>query len=373
MTQLIVNDNINICSDSENEEVNEDDLNNYRGYFHEQEETEEKYFEHGAHFPYKYLVKKLEEILKIEPIRREPVEIRNKSSDRNKIIGRNTFSKNGQLNVTDNFSSILKNSIKSRNQAEARPADKTPIVKTTLSKQLTIGKKVASKNMYISYSNEINANSTSKNKKDKFTFEKFWWIRKSNFFYNRNENQNDFSYTLKNVILNYNSKTSKTKPATAKTVKKPKYNDLNIKITKLIPDNQTKSFDIVVSGLNEMITTNTKSRNNKPNLVNVKSGLFHSEKLNMNQSGSFSKNQLYTHNIVTKQINLIKTIPKPALSVSKDKKLASSVVIASPSISSPTQPLYTEDGKKYTSSKYNVFIKKNLNSCKNSTIKGKKI
>jgi hypothetical protein len=169
MRQLVVNDELNIRKDSENGEMNEDELNNYRGHFHAEEEPEERYYEHGAHFPYKYLFKKMEDFLKNEPGRRETVEIRRNSDERNKVLYKHSFTKNVHLNVSDNISSYLKNSIKSRNQ-EARASDKTPIVKTTFTKQLTIGKK--KNNMYTSYSNEVKANSTSKKITDKFTFEK---------------------------------------------------------------------------------------------------------------------------------------------------------------------------------------------------------
>jgi hypothetical protein len=62
MAKLLVND-VHIGNDSE---LLGDDLNNYKGFFHgEGNEQEEKYYEHGAHFPYKTLYSKLENLKKV--------------------------------------------------------------------------------------------------------------------------------------------------------------------------------------------------------------------------------------------------------------------------------------------------------------------
>ena len=71
MTQLLLDDNFeqNINESGEEIDVNNDNIFNYKGYFleneEEEEEEEQKYFEYGAHFPYKFLYQKLE-ILKEE-------------------------------------------------------------------------------------------------------------------------------------------------------------------------------------------------------------------------------------------------------------------------------------------------------------------
>ncbi len=71
MTQLLLDDNFeqNMNESGEEIDVNNDNIFNYKGYFleneEEEEEEEQKYFEYGAHFPYKYLYQKLE-ILKEE-------------------------------------------------------------------------------------------------------------------------------------------------------------------------------------------------------------------------------------------------------------------------------------------------------------------
>jgi hypothetical protein len=55
----------------ESEEDMIDDLNNYKGVFHNEEEPEERYYEHGAHFPYQILCRKLEDLMiKLSPERR---------------------------------------------------------------------------------------------------------------------------------------------------------------------------------------------------------------------------------------------------------------------------------------------------------------
>jgi hypothetical protein len=150
--------------------------------------------------------------------------------------------------------------------------------------------------------------------------------------------------------MNYNSKTKPVTTNVKREADKPKY------------INEAKSFEIVASGLNII---NNKSRNvKKNNLLNVKTGIFSSDKI----VSTYNKNQLYTHNIVTKKVNLVKTSKQ--ITKSEKKMFPSSVVIASPTISSPTQPLNTEVGKKLVNSKYNVFIKKNFNPGKNSNVKG---
>jgi hypothetical protein len=200
MTQLVLDNNLIKFDESGCDIINEDNFNNYRGYFHGEEETDEKYFEYGAHFPYKYLCKKLEEILQyLSPNRKvcSPMKTDlnfrkvNESKSKGKISRNNVFNKNAfikstvaPLNVTENFSSIVKNNIKSRNLENIyKPVDKTPNLKNTYNNKLSykIKKNDNDKqgiNIYTSY-NDTNYNIvsrtnniTNKNKSDKLTFEK---------------------------------------------------------------------------------------------------------------------------------------------------------------------------------------------------------
>ncbi len=59
------------------------DIYNYKGYFveNEEEEEEQKYYEFGAHFPYKYLYQKLE-ILAHEQHERENQEKREREKEK---------------------------------------------------------------------------------------------------------------------------------------------------------------------------------------------------------------------------------------------------------------------------------------------------
>ena len=71
MAQLLLDENFDKNYDESRDEIdiNNEDILNYKGYFLENEEEEEeeeiKYFEFGAHFPYKFLYQKLE-IIKAE-------------------------------------------------------------------------------------------------------------------------------------------------------------------------------------------------------------------------------------------------------------------------------------------------------------------
>lgn len=60
MAQLLLNNNIVIDSDfEEDNNVDNEELLNYRGHFYNEEE-QERYFEYGAHFPYEYVCQMLE-------------------------------------------------------------------------------------------------------------------------------------------------------------------------------------------------------------------------------------------------------------------------------------------------------------------------
>ena len=68
---------MNLSDSSKDESDIKEDIMNYKGYFveNEGEDLEPKYFEFGAHFPYKELCKILEEL------RKEQIEIENKKNE----------------------------------------------------------------------------------------------------------------------------------------------------------------------------------------------------------------------------------------------------------------------------------------------------
>jgi hypothetical protein len=201
MTQLLLDNQIYKKDDSDNEEMDEGDLNNYKGYFHNEDEPEERYFEYGAHFPYKILYNKLEKLLRtVSPSQREtsPTKVNNQEQHFRKIndirpkqnMNRNNVFKkiscvakniklNPPLNVTENLS-LLKNKSRNQDNTAINNSGQTPNLKNTLSKKLTYNnmKKLDEKptlNIYTSFTNDsvtkINIFS-NKNKSDKLTFEK---------------------------------------------------------------------------------------------------------------------------------------------------------------------------------------------------------
>lgn len=110
MNKLLLDDNIEKVDDSENEDMDEEELINYKGYFANEEEPEERYFEYGAHFKYKTLYQKLDEIIKtLSPSRTEKEIVFKKitdtkiNKDRNNVIKRQIESNNRiPINVTEN-------------------------------------------------------------------------------------------------------------------------------------------------------------------------------------------------------------------------------------------------------------------------------
>ncbi len=67
MAQLLLNDDIKVIEDSFDDIAGEDDdLLNYKGaYQNEDDDSEPKYFEGGAHFPYTLLCQRLDSIIRI--------------------------------------------------------------------------------------------------------------------------------------------------------------------------------------------------------------------------------------------------------------------------------------------------------------------
>jgi hypothetical protein len=64
MAKLILSNKIEANQDSEDAMADDDQLNNYKGVFFG-EDTEQKYYEAGAHFSYKILCRLLENLTKI--------------------------------------------------------------------------------------------------------------------------------------------------------------------------------------------------------------------------------------------------------------------------------------------------------------------
>ncbi len=101
----------------EEDESNDDievknDIYNYKGYFVENEEEEEKkFFEFGAHFPYKYLCQKLEIIAKERE--EEQKELENKLKEKEDKLNNIPLylDYKDKLNELNNLLLVVKNKI----------------------------------------------------------------------------------------------------------------------------------------------------------------------------------------------------------------------------------------------------------------------
>jgi hypothetical protein len=73
MAQLLLDDNVKMQDlDDEDMLANPDEVNNYKGmYQNDDDESEQKYFEFGAHFAYDVLYRRLEDLRKILPQNRK--------------------------------------------------------------------------------------------------------------------------------------------------------------------------------------------------------------------------------------------------------------------------------------------------------------
>jgi hypothetical protein len=70
MAKLVLSNNIEANQDSEDAMADDDQVDNYKGVFFG-EDTEQKYYESGAHFPFKGLCRILESIVRtLSPSRR---------------------------------------------------------------------------------------------------------------------------------------------------------------------------------------------------------------------------------------------------------------------------------------------------------------
>jgi hypothetical protein len=67
MAQLLLNDDLKILENSDDDMfADADNINNYKGMYQndDEEETDEKYYEFGAHFPHQLICEKLEEMIR---------------------------------------------------------------------------------------------------------------------------------------------------------------------------------------------------------------------------------------------------------------------------------------------------------------------
>ena len=81
-----------------------DNLNDYKGIFYnENEEEEQKYYEGGAHFKYKDLYHLLEELVKKEEKKNNPITIDYNYSPENTILNFNFISKGKSRNIRENI------------------------------------------------------------------------------------------------------------------------------------------------------------------------------------------------------------------------------------------------------------------------------
>ena len=102
MAKMLIDENFENNYDESYDEIdiNNDDILNYKGYFIEnedEEEEEQKYFEYGAHFPYKFLYQKLE-ILKEE-----------REEEKKQLKNENKEKKKEKENIKDNNNNAFQN------------------------------------------------------------------------------------------------------------------------------------------------------------------------------------------------------------------------------------------------------------------------
>jgi hypothetical protein len=126
MSHFLFDNDLNENLDSLDYEIDIDnaDIMNYKGYFVENEEEEEqKFFEYGAHFPYKLLYYQLE-YLKIE---REEMEKEEKEEEK---INEN----NSNNNNNESIFQKLSNSFKLNTQEKSRNRNHSEVKKKNIKK-----------------------------------------------------------------------------------------------------------------------------------------------------------------------------------------------------------------------------------------------
>jgi hypothetical protein len=101
MSQLLINDIIP-KQEEPDEDSNDEDLNNFKGVFYNDDDSEQRYYDYGAHFPYELLCFKLEEIVKNLPMERRGKYIYEDSNNNNFFGGINIFIKE-QFNRNNNM------------------------------------------------------------------------------------------------------------------------------------------------------------------------------------------------------------------------------------------------------------------------------
>jgi hypothetical protein len=172
---------------------------------------------------------------------------------------------------------------------------------------------------------------------------------------------------------------------------------INLKNEKTIQisNTATKSVEINVKPLNDLINFNNKSRNVPNNLTNNRSSLFNSDKVQSQYSASYNnKNQMYSQ-IITKGVPAKHTKSK-ANSTSKSRinssigtkktpskvqlnlksqvtsiRTSQKVIPTATEIKKQDQPLISEERETKAKSNLSVFLNKNFNLLTNTQSKGK--
>ena len=96
-------------ADSSSEVGVDENAGEYKGYFVENEEEEKKFYEFGAHFPYKYLYQKLEILAKERKNEKRSLE--------KKLINKDKLNSNDSLNLNSLLGNFNKK-VKSRNKGD---------------------------------------------------------------------------------------------------------------------------------------------------------------------------------------------------------------------------------------------------------------
>lgn len=96
-------------ADSSSEVGVDENAGEYKGYFVENEEEEKKFYEFGAHFPYKYLYQKLEILAKERKNEKRSLE--------KKLINKDKLNSNDSLNLNSLLGNVNKK-VKSRNKGD---------------------------------------------------------------------------------------------------------------------------------------------------------------------------------------------------------------------------------------------------------------
>ena len=310
MSHFLFDNDLNENLDSLDYEIDIDnaDIMNYKGYFVENEEEEEqKFFEYGAHFPYKLLYYQLE-YLKIE---REEMEKEEKEEEK---INEN----NPNNNNNESIFQKLSNSFKLNTQEKSRNRNHSEVKKNIITKDENKDKEDDKKRKKTKSSTmmKINKREFDKNEKDKLTENLgFFSSFISKLIQNTNSNNNNKENNNSNQKNNnkYEKKIKNNKSNTSK--KKGTLSNNNDNNKNLIP-NSIKAINYISGfkkNLNSDINNNLKlknitSRNN--NLKNPKNTKNQIETKSKNEKKENKKKLTISTNIKEPQFKIRKSIPE---------------------------------------------------------------